>query len=455
MIKRQSKFNTYGPWVLLGVFFIICYAAFWPGIMSADATSQYLAAKSSVYSDHHPPLMSFVWRYLDMLYPGPATIFTLHMLMLYAAAAIFIYIFRASKFKWWYAIYPMIPNMLAYTALIVKDTGFTYSYLLAGAVMTYVANANNHGASSTFGSPPPSSSMRRTILLILFCITLLFYGTAVKYQAKFLLIFFCIGASYILFRCKLNWSSVLSGVAIYLVMLLAILATNSWLVPDAQESHSWQNVKLFDLSAISLELNKPLYPEFVSKNPKFDFANVKQQFKPYQVDHLVFYPYSVLKAGDTAEQRAELWNYWWQTVKAHSWVYLKIRARLFSYNLTTGPSEYTDPLGYFKNTKLAPLFSMPIMQKAISALFAAFKTMLWFLWLVPLMFMYIYLGIIKFKQSRLAPPLLMFNITSLALLTILFFFSMAACARYVFLATCLIHASHAMAYYAWRNRNHA
>ena len=87
----------------------------WPGIISPDAIGQYAIAHSGLYTDHHPPLMSFVWHYLDLIYPGPGMLLLLHLLMLYTAAAIFIYIFRASYFKWWYAILPIVP--VSYTHL--------------------------------------------------------------------------------------------------------------------------------------------------------------------------------------------------------------------------------------------------------------------------------------------------------------------------------------------------
>src|SRR5579871_5154950 len=132
-LRMKGNIKTaLSAWLLLGALLCISFIALWPGIMSADATTQYMAAKAGLYTDHHPPLMSLVWRYLDLMYPGPGLLFSMHILMLYAAAAILIYLFHDSKFKWWYSVYPVIPNMLAYTALIVKDTGFTYAYLLSG-----------------------------------------------------------------------------------------------------------------------------------------------------------------------------------------------------------------------------------------------------------------------------------------------------------------------------------
>src|SRR5581483_833197 len=107
MQQINTKFKIFshpasGAWALLAVFYIASVLMLWPGVMSLDASSQYAVAISGEYSDHHPPLMSFLWRYLDYIYHGPAPMFIFHLSMLYMAAAIFIYIFRESKFKWWY-----------------------------------------------------------------------------------------------------------------------------------------------------------------------------------------------------------------------------------------------------------------------------------------------------------------------------------------------------------------
>src|SRR5258708_7528872 len=134
----EFKHPAIPAWILLGLLFVVSLIALWPGVMSPDASHQYAAAVAGIYTDHHPPAMSFLWRYLDRLYPGPGLMFSFHLTMLYSAAAIFIYIFRHSLFKWWYAIYPVIPNIVAYSSLIVKDTGFTYAYLLAGAILAFL-----------------------------------------------------------------------------------------------------------------------------------------------------------------------------------------------------------------------------------------------------------------------------------------------------------------------------
>lgn len=426
-------------WSLLCIFYVISMIALWPGVMSPDASSQYAAAIAGLYSDHHPPVMSLLWRYLDHIYPGPGLMFTFHISMLYSAAAIFIYIFRNSLFRWWYAIYPLIPNLLAYTALIVKDTGFTYSYLLSGAILALMM---------------VNKTKRYKYLLLIPVLLLLSYGTAVKFQAQYVLIFFAMGVGYCVNNYKLSRLAVIYGLLINIIIMAAITITNATLVPQTREAHSWQLVKLYDLSSISLMLNKPLYPDFILQQPNFEFTRVHQEFEPREIDPLVFPTNSVLKPGKTAEQRKELWDYWFKTVKQHPWLYLKTRLRLFSYNLTTSPSDRSDPLHFLSTTALKSILEHAFVTKLINTAFSIIKIALRFIWLLPLLFVYSFIAVAGINRKPAAAPLLMFSVTSIMLLLVLLFCSMAGTARYVFLCTCLVHASHGFAYFAWYKKNY-
>lgn len=424
-------------WSLLLTFYIISTIGLWPGVMSPDANTQYVAAIAGLYTDHHPPVMSLLWRYLDNIYSGSGLIFTFHISMLYGAAAIFIYIFRNSRFRWWYAVYPLLPNMLAYTALIIKDTGFTYSYLLCGAILALIM---------------VNKILRYKYLLLVPVILLLCYGTAIKFQAQYVLIFFTIGIGYCVCNYKLAWPAVLYGVIINLAIMIAISSINSALVPQAREAHSWQLVKLYDLSAISIALNTPLYPNFILVQPNFEFKRVQQLFEPREVDPLVFPTDSVLKPGNNRQQREALRDFWYQTIKQHPIIYLKSRLRLFSYNLTTSPSDRSDPVMFLSTTALKSILQYPFFTNVIHIGFNVIKTALRFMWLLPLLCIYCYIAITHIKTTATAAPLLMFSLTSVAFLLVLLFCSMAGTARYVFLCTCLIHASHGFAYNAWHKK---
>jgi len=420
------------PLLLLTLLFVVNLCIMWPGVMSADGMEQYAIALSGVYRDHHPPMMSLVWRYLNYIYTGPGMMLLFHFLMLYAAAAIFIYCFRDSKFKWWFAVFPFIPGVFAYMPLIVKDVGLACSYLLAGAILAYLMLGR---------------ITRHKWPLLGLVLLLLFYGTAVKYQARFLLVFFTIGVGYCIFNYKHGWKSLLSGVALYLLLLQAMFSFNAYLVPVVQKSHSWQYVKLYDLAAMSLAQNQALFPPFVIQNPNFSMQRLKSTFVPYEVDSLAFTHDAVLIIGRNDTERELLLEYWQNTVRQHPWLYLKVRFRLWTYTLTGTPSDKTNPAHFLSGIPaFKPIVTQPLIYDAIGSMYQIVKVSLQFTWLLPLLLIYTVLSMAKLNTCRAATPLLIFSLTSLSLLGILFFMSMYGTARYVFICVCLVHASHGFAY---------
>lgn len=424
------------PLLVLCALFTISLITLWPGIMSPDASSQYAAAVAGIYSDHHPPLMSWVWRQVNTIYSGTGIIYSMHLLLLYTAMGIFIYIFRESKFKWWYVVYPLIPGIFAYTIFIVKDASFVFSYLLSGSIISLIiTNRRQPGK----------------LLLLSIATVLLLYGTAVKYQAQYLLIFFTLALAFCV-DFRFDYKTLVRGVVIYLLIMCTIFVINMKLVPYSQKSHSWQLVKLYDLSAISIAKHKPLYPEFVLADPNFDFTKVQQLFNPQKVDDLVFPEDNVLRAGMNAPERDALLEYWRTTVLHNPWLYLKVRLRLWLHNLTSIPSEYNDPASFLRSTTLAPLISIPWITDFINSSYNFCMNFFMFLWIFPLQLLYCWLGLRNYKQSRYAAPLTLFSFSSLTMLAVLLFFSMAGVARYVLFCTCFIHASHGFAYFCWRKR---
>lgn len=376
--------------------------------------------------------MSFLWRYLDKIYPGSGSMFLLHLTLLYLSNVIFIYIFRDSKIKWWYAVYALLPNIVAYTILIVKDAGFTYSYLLTAAILALLI----------------INKIEKNKLPTLLLVTLLlFYGTAVKFQAQFILVFFTYAIAYCLHHYKSSIYTIISSILIYLSIMFAINTVSSILVPATQKDHSWQMVKLFDLSAISMMLQQPIYPDFIIKQNNFDFLQVKKLFEDSKVDNLVFGPNPVLNIGKAEEERTQLWNFWFATIKQYPMLYLKARLKLFSYNLTTSPCDYNKPSKFLQTTKLGQMLDRLGLTSTLDNIHSFFKSALKFMWMLPVLIFYFCFSIININKARPeALLLLIFTSASLTLLTILLFFSMAGTARYVFYCICFLQISHGFAY---------
>ena len=66
--------------VAWGLFLVYCY----PGYMSTDSVDQIQQARGEPFDDWHPPMMAFLWRYLDRIIAGPIL-----MVVLQGAAFLF------------------------------------------------------------------------------------------------------------------------------------------------------------------------------------------------------------------------------------------------------------------------------------------------------------------------------------------------------------------------------
>ena len=109
--------------------------AYWPGIMIDDARWQYQQVVDNSYEDWHPPLMAWIWRRLTFIYPGPAPMLILQLLLYWAGFVLI---------AWWLyrrghprlailaVLAGMLPAPFALTGTVTKDA------LMAGLLLSAV-----------------------------------------------------------------------------------------------------------------------------------------------------------------------------------------------------------------------------------------------------------------------------------------------------------------------------
>jgi hypothetical protein len=74
--------------VLLSLLWMVgIFASVYPGAMSADSIAILGQARSGVFLDAHPPVLGYIWRWVDSLVPGPQGMLALHLLGLYGGVA--------------------------------------------------------------------------------------------------------------------------------------------------------------------------------------------------------------------------------------------------------------------------------------------------------------------------------------------------------------------------------
>src|SRR5436190_1598884 len=98
---------------------------FWPGQMNVDALIQLQQARSFVFNDVHPPIMSLLWSGFDQVIPGSAGMLAFHNLMFWTGLGIVVYLLKPPPVCAALAILAvgLFPPVLSALGTIWKDVG--------------------------------------------------------------------------------------------------------------------------------------------------------------------------------------------------------------------------------------------------------------------------------------------------------------------------------------------
>lgn len=408
-------------------------ALWWPGMMSDDSVTIYSQVLSNQYSDHHPPMMAFVWRYLNMIYPGPLLMYLVNMLMLWATIGILAFgLFTTPFMRYLYFTLPWTPWILIHSGWIWKDIIFTFGYGLLAAVLA------RHTVKGTRLTPWGVGAF----------ITLLIYATAVKYQAQFIAPFILTWLAYLQLNRK--GIAVLMGLVTSLVLAYSIKGINNLLVTHrgSGSSHAWQYVKIYDLAGMSIVTHKVLVPSFLWKRSDVTPDDIQRHYHLYW-EPLIVEPDSPLRATQSDSEREELLACWKKEVLHHPLAYLQHRGIIWTRGLllsAPGRSWVLKKLGYelpqyfsLNSKTQAPSPAMPFSHWMLGEL----SRLAAFIFQLPFLILFFPLGIraLRTEQAPYGQILLFFSSMGSMLLGILFFFSLAAVPRYIYFTVYLFMLS--------------
>ena len=136
--STQLQFFYQHPFICLCGIAILHLSLVWPGFWSGDTYGQYAMALTGVYTDHHPPMMSWLWGYLNQLLPGSGLLLILHFTWLYTAVFYLMKSFEPRPIRLIYLALPLIPQILLYAACMWKDVGFAFSFLYCAAYLGFL-----------------------------------------------------------------------------------------------------------------------------------------------------------------------------------------------------------------------------------------------------------------------------------------------------------------------------
>lgn len=428
------------PCLILFCIIFLQFVLAYPGVMTADSIGQYQMAKSAAYSDHHPALMSFVWRYLDMLVEGSVLMLALHYLLMLLGLFYGIRTFKNSNLKYFFVAFPLIPQIAVYSFMIWKDVGFAFSFMFCGMMLS-------------------NSIMEKRKLKIQehlgFWLALL-YGTAVKFQAQYCAPILIIFYAYSQIPGAKGSLEILGlSLVLGILFFVTLNSVNNVLVPNTKKNHSWQMVKLYDMAAIGVDTGDLGIPEKF-RTEYYSDEQLHKRFNHQSVDDMIFGSDPIFRSGNNEEEREILWNAWFESIKKHPLSYLKHRFLNLNYALTLFPGHKQVEVLISKFfEKARDLLPNDFINSFLDEENLLFKVTKWSVNAVLLIFvgnsfvvmigmMYLFFALKNLEQDE-AKTLLMLSSVGIAMILSLFFFSMAGTSRYTYITMCMVHASHAFA----------
>lgn len=427
---------------ILLLLFALTLLWFWPGIPMHDSNWQYQQALSAQYSDHHPPLMSFIWRAFDKLHAGFGSMFLLQLAMLYGAVAVLLkttdYLGLRSRTlaTALLLIYPVYPQILIYAVIVLKDVQFATSFLFASAILAFYTVQKRYPSWWAIGS----------------ILCLLVYGTAVKYQAMYLVLMPALWLGVILGQHQPRWRQLFTGMLVYVCIISVVWVINHNLIPNVAKSYAWQYVKLYDLAALSIAEHTDLIP-MANKTANYNFTALQQRFKYPAIDALTFSAQPLLTITQDSQAMQQLCKEWRQAILRYPLSFLQHRMRNLSYMLMARPGfahEVQDVALRFVNEFPSNTITHTLVQNIAGLLFFIFMS---HLPVILLGIVYLLLALRVWRKSQAAHVLFNLCATALLMVLLLFFMSMAGTPRYTYISILLIHAGHVFAIAACQSIN--
>jgi hypothetical protein len=309
-------------------------ACFYPGYMSPDSVEQLAQARSGVFTDWHPPIMSFLWRFSDKLFPGPFGMLLLNNLLFWPGLALICYRCLGWAGAPVTIAFGLSPAVFGLLSTVWKDVAFGASMVLAVALLLNAQLARSKSA------------------LILSSLPIL-YALSVRHNAGpgvLPLILYGAWVYLNVFRGVLSWrATVALGVLAFALLFAVVTFVNRQLSVGRQMS-IMQTVLLHDLTAISLAEGTILLPKWV--RPDGSVPTVDELRKIYSAGLVSLFsgnPGINLQQTRDPTDLANLRKAWFAAVLKHPGAYARHRINVFKAMLGIEGSCYAYEIGISAN----------------------------------------------------------------------------------------------------------
>jgi hypothetical protein len=214
--------------------FLLTVVVIYPGYMTNDAGFVYQMAKEWRFGDWQSPFMSILWRLVDPIAPGPASIFLL-ITSAYWLAFGLLALTVARRSRWLGLTVPLLalmPPAFMLLSMIWRDVLFGVVWLLAAAAVYAIA-----------GRPSPLRRPVQALALVLVALGILLRPNAIL-AAPLL-------AGYVLWPERFAWKRAAIAFIPLALAGYAVLHLAYYVVLDVERQNPLHSLLVFDLGGIT------------------------------------------------------------------------------------------------------------------------------------------------------------------------------------------------------------
>ncbi len=247
----KFQLNTYSIvfyWMISILVLISYFYSFYPGYMSSDSALQYKQVISGDWNTISPIIMVILWNITNEIVDGPGGLFVLFYFLFWLGLVLFTY---NLKLNFWvksliFAVIALWPYNLMILPHLWKDVGLiSFIVLSIGCVQLHLKTNKKH---------PLFIALLTLLIAALFRFESIVYIGVLQFYV-ILLIF----RAYQQQR-KIILKTVGSG---FLVIIASVLISQAIVnITNSKKIILWQTIALWDLSRVSVKVDKVLLPDF-------------------------------------------------------------------------------------------------------------------------------------------------------------------------------------------------
>lgn len=318
LLHKRLLFPTFYC-ALVGLLFTC--VVYYPGILNNDSTWQLQQARSGIYHDLHPPIMSVVWRILDRVISGPGGPFLFHSFLCWYGLAVILFllfdtVLLSTVFTWILGSYLPI---FAALGMVSKDVGFMGALLVTVGLGWH--SEKNHSKYA-----------------ICFGMLTLFYAQALRHNAFAATLPISIWFGRILLRYHFPqlrphpMKEISAGIVLFIVFTLLVFWTNRKLT--VHTDYPSQQLFVFDLVGISVRAKHNYLPSFYNRDlPPFTVSELQDVYTPGSVNWILWWACDDRRCPGFVNSRDEyniLASTWLKTALKEPRAYLSHRWDVFA-----------------------------------------------------------------------------------------------------------------------------